>query len=391
MEKFDEFTQHLKKSLEDHLFEKKDIDNCKRDFISLEKYVEENKKDAKLTLSESGVILKMIFYPFAVPLVDEYNLSASFLMISIISWWLQRRNVKAPATYLLNLLLERKYYDYKKINLKDSKSGHLKLSAIQSHPKSLKSLLKLFELKNSSSIDCDNLICLIITILENFLQEKNDECGFKYLFRDCNFSSLWKLYFDPLLIKSALNQNKKEINTLIRKETFIPTEGFFINVTWTDDRSEKHIETYKRVRIDSIVNICLKNLDWNECLHFIKSIKWNEINFKAENSEFICKQLVPIISCFFDQYKENNNDLMVSSLNNFLHSLASNASILIRDTNFLRDFTKILFDKPILKLIESSKEFLRRFIQNFSENEMSKDFQEFSMNLMMFKKVIMKQ
>ena len=178
----------------------------------------------------------MIIFPFAVKLIQECNLKSSFLMVSIISWWFEKRHLSAPVLQLANLLLENKIYDPKKITLDDSKKSEFRIPFIsKSHTKSLESLIKLFELKDCSSIDCDKLVALINIILDNASSQ------IQLIFKDCNLSPLWKLFFDPLLIKQAHTQNNREVNQHVGKEKFIPTDGTWITVIWTDDRYAKHI------------------------------------------------------------------------------------------------------------------------------------------------------
>ena len=80
-----------------------------------------------------------------------------------------------------------------------SKLKQLGFPASESNPNiSVKILIKLFEIKGCTSIDCDNLIGLINTILESILDEKNENSTLKYIFNGCDLKQLWKLYFDPL-------------------------------------------------------------------------------------------------------------------------------------------------------------------------------------------------
>jgi hypothetical protein len=144
------------------------------------------------------------------------------------------------------------------INITNSKNEKLGISSAQSEAnKSLKMFIKLFEIKDSSSSDCVNLICLINSILKT-LDKGNENAGLKYIFDDCNLSSLWKLYFDPLLISQAINL-RRELLQYVGKEKFKPTDAAPVVVKWTDIRSDKYIKETERQRVDYIIEFCLEN------------------------------------------------------------------------------------------------------------------------------------
>jgi len=104
---FDKLVINLKTSLTDYLSRRSDINSSKSAFKDLQKHVKSNNK---LKSKEGAIILRMIFFPFAVKLIQENNLSSSFLMISIISWWienikwLEKKNEKSPSSILFSLL-----------------------------------------------------------------------------------------------------------------------------------------------------------------------------------------------------------------------------------------------------------------------------------------------
>jgi hypothetical protein len=384
-DKFEALVINLKACFDEFLRKKSEIKNCKRAFKDLQDHVNNNNKDSKLKNKECAPILRMIFFPFAVKLIRENNRSLSFLMISIISWWLEKKNESVPSTNLLSLLLERKVYPSDKINIANSKSEKLGIPASESHPKSLKIMIKLFEIKDSTSSDCDNLVRLINKMLTSILDEKKENFGLKYIFDDCDFRPLWKLYFDPLLITQALTENlNREIERHFGKVKFIPTDATRIYVRWSDDRNDNYdIKEVERERVDFIIKKYLEYFEWNERQKVIDNIRWEDINFRHENIEFLCKKFLELISVYFKKFDEKLESIAIN-LNKFLDSLASYGNILIRNVNFFQDFANIILENPHFKLLEKSEEFIQRFIKNIYEKndsnvakENKKDFERY--------------
>ena len=301
--RFDTLIINLKACFDEYLQKKSDIIICKKVFKELQTHVNNNNKDGLLKNKECACILRMIFFPFAVKLISENNLSSSFCIISIITWWLEKRNKdKVPSINLFNLLLERKVYSSEKINIKNSRDDTLGFSALEIHPhKSLKILIKLFEIKDSPSTECDNLVSLIINIVKTLLDEKKENFGLKYIFNDCDFKPLWKLYFDPLFIVQALAEKYTKDLSYIHtgKEKFIPTDASWIQVTWSDGRFDKYIKETQRERIDYIIDLYLEHFDWNERQNIIDQIKWDQIKFKTENIDLLSKKFLHLISYYF--------------------------------------------------------------------------------------------
>ena len=390
-DKFDQLIIGLKASFDDYLRKRSDINNCKRAFNELQVHVSANNKDGKLKNKECAPILRMIFFPFAVKLIKGNNSAASFLMISIVTWWLEKRNEdKVPSINLLNLILEQKVYPSAKINITNSKNEKLGFPASESHPKSLKILIKLFEIKDSSSTDCDNLVCLIDAILKSVLKDEKKD-GLKYIFDDCDFRHLWKLYFDPLLISQALTANlKKELGQYVGKETFIPTDANWTQVRWTDERSDKHIKESTRKRVDFIIHIYLENFDWIDRQKIIESINWDDIKFRSENIEFLCKKFLELISYYFKKFDEKRELTIAVNLNTFLDSLASCGNMLFQNVNFFKGFVSKILEDPHRKLIENSDIFIQHFVKTLtekSETELGRknksDFEKYLENYLM--------
>ena len=374
---FDEAIIKLNTAFESYLLKRSDFSKCKQYF----KEILQMKKDEKLNNRESTIFLRMIFYPFAVKIIQENDLVASFFMVSMISWWLEKKKVEFPSTNLVNLLLESKYFHHEKIKLDDCKTNKFTIEASETHAKSLKMLIRLFDIKDASSIDCDNLIYLITIILESILAGEKKEVSLKEILKDCSFSQLWKLYFDPLLITHAIGSSSKELHQHIGKEQFIPTDGTQVNIKWSDDRNAMHINEYKRKRVDNIVNLFLKNFEWNERQNMIDNIRWDYIAFKKEHVEFLSKKFNYLISYYFIEYDESIENFALN-LKIFLSKIASRGSILLKSTKYFQDFVTNLFERGNMKLLENSEEFIQRFIRNMfetnhNEKQNVKDFEKY--------------
>ena len=377
-EEFDILVINLKTNLNDYFrrTSASNINSCKEAFKDLQKHVKNNNK---LKSIECAITLRMIFFPFAVKSIQENNKSSSFLMISMISWWLEntkwleKKNEKTPSSILFSLLLERKIYSADKINITNSKKEKLGFSSLQSEPKSLNMLIKLFEIKDSSSTDCDNLVRLISIILKSVLDKENETAGLKYMFKDCDLRSLWKLYIDPLLINQAITLNlTRELPQHVGREKFMPTDAAPIIVKWTDNRTDRYIEEKGREKVDYIIEFCLENFEWEERQKIVDSIKWEEIKFRnesVENDKFeniICQKFLNVISFYFKKFDEKTESITLN-FKKFLESLASYGSILMKNANFFKNFINIIFENPEKKLIENSEEFIQRFIKNLNE------------------------
>ncbi|CAF4415448.1 unnamed protein product [Rotaria sp. Silwood2] len=81
----------------------------------------------------------------------------------------------------------------------------------------------------------------------------------QYLIEPRCFESLWRLYFDPLIIKSVLQGDALAHKEALGQTAYRPLSKHEIHVQWTDERKDKYIDGMitKRERVNGLVHEAL--------------------------------------------------------------------------------------------------------------------------------------
>ena len=126
-----------------------------------------NKID-RLLKPEAALILRCIFYPFGVKILELKNERLSMLMVSLINWWMSTKPSDAPEGPLFKMLKQKQVYDINSLLLNDYVANTYKMviKSSNSGKINLKYLFQLLSL-NSTSKQRDSLIDLLRMIISD--------------------------------------------------------------------------------------------------------------------------------------------------------------------------------------------------------------------------------
>ncbi|CAF3688580.1 unnamed protein product [Rotaria sp. Silwood1] len=212
------------------------------------------------TMDTAGDILRFIFYPFGTRALDHGSQLLAIKMAKLMQWWLTVKPSEAPSKGLLELIRERRIIVIQQIE------GRLIPSRRDDprKPLTLLHLIRLFKFTRCTGKEMNALIELLTACLN--YNENNAIDMQCYLIAPAHFESLWRLYFDPLLIEKVTSQDPRARNDAPGQTAYLSNQP--ITVRWTDGREDVCTDgvVNGRERIDHLVHRALSACDGKEQL-----------------------------------------------------------------------------------------------------------------------------
>lgn len=372
-----------------------------------------------LTDDEARVFQKMIFFPFCTRALNEFSPNVSIFMVNLIHWWVEKRNAEiVPVKLLSEILIERRCYDSSKINLQVSREKVTKIPRT-SQARSLVHLIKLLKIDGISSNDCDHIIRLLrllvidnqstVTDWEQLLCQTNEE-----------FSTLWSIYFDPLLICSAYYSRSdrdkpfsSSIDLVVGQPKFtlpknIDIIGREVRLTWSDTLIGNYLVSnleLSRQRVDDFVEkffhsaatidqriSLLKAINHETFRSKVASISHSpSVAFKASTIKLCNRQILQVLKYIFDPnlYADKSVQIKQDIIDTLKHILAIVDQIWLSEIlkvenlahesmPFVKDLLAMILNAPFESLaIEGCVEFLPSLIKKLIACEQVKVMGDF--------------
>ncbi|CAF3441242.1 unnamed protein product [Rotaria sp. Silwood2] len=142
-------------------------------------------------------------------------------------------------------------------------------------------LMSLFDVYDCTGQEMNALI----NVITECIRHTESRLGkmHKYLIEPEYFESIWRLYFDPLIIKNVLQDDAHTHEEAVGQTAYLSLTNNEIYIQWTDERKDKYIQGIvpRRSRVNELVhealNVCQ---DSKEILLLLKKIRLVLINVK---------------------------------------------------------------------------------------------------------------
>ena len=126
---------------------------------------------------------------------------------------------------------------------------------IQRKPLTLLHLIRLFKTPHCTGKEMNALVELITACIN--YKENNAVDMRSYLVASAQFESIWRLYFDPLLIETVNSCDERDRKSAIGQEAYLSKQS--LTVRWTDGREDVCSDgvVHPRERVDNLVHQAL--------------------------------------------------------------------------------------------------------------------------------------